>query len=157
MKDLPSHPEYYRGYWGGMDHSTKLRGVIAYCVFHSLLKPHPSPLPHTAPVAEINFFPNFSDHQSFFSSLSLSWLSFHKLHTFPMSDLRTALKWNRWSSRKSCTINTTWSVNGSQECLYFSLFHCLHTYTRFHIRRFNSYWILDDFTLKFELRSLILT
>jgi hypothetical protein len=35
----------------------------------------------------INFFPNFSDHQPFFPTISPFWLSFHKLRIFRVSDI----------------------------------------------------------------------
>lgn len=93
-------------------------------MFHSLLKLHPF-LTSYHPCCWNQFLPQFL-WPPIFLPLPLSWLSFHKLHTFPMSDLLTALKWNRWSSRKSCTINTTCKMNGLQECLQFCQFHYIH-------------------------------
>jgi hypothetical protein len=114
----------------GMDNSTKLRGVTC-AMLRSFtlwrLRVLPSTLTSYSPFTEINFFPNFSDHQPFFPTISPSWLSFHKLHIFRVSDNWTFLKRNSWHSVEGlCNQHKSRKMASVHECCRFSIFHYLH-------------------------------
>jgi len=85
-----------------MDHSTKLRGVIACCMVwpSGVFEFYPPFLLHTACLLKSISSPISLTTDLFSPTISPSWLSFHKLHIFRVSVKRTFLKRNSYHSRE---------------------------------------------------------